>query len=47
MGAEAIIDIVYGRLNPSGKLSCEYPMVCGAGAHKLLGCKNRTYIYRR
>ena len=47
MGAEAITDIVYGRINPSGQIICEYSMVCGTGAHKLLGCKNRTYTYRR
>ena len=25
MGAEAIIDLVYGRINPSGKLSVSIP----------------------
>ena len=29
MGAEAIIDIVYGRLNPSGKLSVSIPWCVG------------------
>ena len=29
MGAEAIIDIVYGRINPSGKLSVSIPWCVG------------------
>ena len=45
MGAEAITDLVYGITNPSGKTGCKYSLVCGTGADKLLGYKNRTCTY--
>ncbi len=38
--------VIAGRPLDLRRIS-EYPMVCGTGAHKLLGCKNRTYTYRR
>ena len=40
MGAEAIVDIVYGRINPfQSKLSVSIPWCIRTGAYKLLGCK--------